>query len=93
MRKEITAIVKEAIKQQNVSYNRGHENQGASIDVLAEIYRLVGTRQLRGNKKAGELLTEIENFDNLNNEALKYAKQLSFPVRAYVKKEVLSLTR
>lgn len=93
MRKEISAIIKSAVAQQLVSYNKGHENQGASIDVLSEIQRLLSVKSLSRNKKAQALLTEITEFDTVNNEALKYAKHLSFPVRSFIKREVFGLTR
>lgn len=93
MRKEITAIIKSAITQQLVSYNKGHENQGASIDVLSEIQRLLGVKSLQRNKVAQSVLTDITDFDTVNNEALKYAKHLSFPVRSFIKREVFNLVR
>lgn len=93
MRKEIIAIIKEATTQQFGSYMKGHENQGASIDVLAEIQRLLSVKALSKNKNAQAVLTEIAEFDNLHNEALKYAKHLSFPVRNFIKREVRGLIR
>lgn len=93
MRKEITAIIDAAVKSQRVSYNRGHENQGASIDVLAEIRRLLSAPFLSRNKKAQEVLTEIQAFDTINNEAIKYAKHLSYQTRTLIQREVKALTR
>ena len=93
MRKEIISIIASAVKLQRVSYNKGHENQGASIDVLSEIRRLLSTQSLSRNKKAQEVLTEIQAFDTLHNEAIKYAKHLSFPVRGQIKRETFALIR
>ncbi|AIA64838.1 lysis inhibition; accessory protein [Cronobacter phage S13] len=93
MRKEITAIIKSATSQQFGSYLKGHENQGASIDVLSEIQRLLSVKAMSRNKNAQAVLTEIADFDNLHNEALKYAKHLSFPVRNFIKREVHNLVR
>lgn len=95
MRKEMNSIIKNAISQQRQSYNRGHENQGANIDVLSEVKRILSTKALSRNKKAISLLTEIHDFDTILNEhePLKYAKSLSFPVRNYIKKEIFNLIR
>lgn len=93
MRKEIKSIIDSALKQQLVAYNRGHENQGSSIDVLAEVRRLLSVPFLSRNKKAQDVLTEIQTFDTLNNEAIKYAKHLSYQTRTLIQREVKALTR
>lgn len=93
MRKELNKIVADAIKHQRISYNRGHENQGASIDVLAEIRRTLTGVGLQRNKSAQAVLTEISEFDTVNNEALKYAKSLSFTVRGFIRNEVRALIK
>ncbi|WNL62974.1 hypothetical protein [Citrobacter phage Ci1] len=93
MRKEIQGIIKRALTQQAGAYNRGHENSGASIDVLAEIRRLLSVQSLSRNKKAQEVLTEIAAFDTLNNEAIKFAKHLSYQTRLVIKQDLKAVIR
>ncbi|QHJ78824.1 MAG: hypothetical protein [Caudoviricetes sp.] len=93
MRKQLVSLVSDALVHQSISYNRGHENQGASIDVLSEVKRILSASGLSRNKNAQSVLTEIVDFDTTNNEALKYAKALSFTTRGFIKNEIKKLIK
>lgn len=90
MSEQLTQLIATAIKLQRVAYNAGHENQGASIDVMAYILREFASnpRQQR-NRRVQTLVSEIQGW-NETNDALKYAKPLAQNTRFAVRRAVLS---
>lgn len=84
--KFILDLISKAVKVQQVAYNNGHENQGASIDVVAEIYKTCTHNKYRGNREAGDLLMQIHNSDF--EDSLKYAKPLCFKAKSIIRSEL-----
>ncbi|QPB12387.1 rIII lysis inhibitor accessory [Providencia phage PSTCR6] len=78
-------FVQLALDLQRAAYQNGHENYGASIDVLAEALRILdGFKHLNPAQKA--LQIELTENDNL-----KYAKPLCSSARKAVRHFVVTL--
>ncbi|HHB0793423.1 TPA: hypothetical protein ACOA2N_003400 [Vibrio cholerae] len=78
-------FVKPILDLQRTAWQNGHENYGASIDVLAEALRILeGFKHLNPAQKS--LHTELTENDNL-----KYAKQLAPFARKSVRHFIVTL--
>ena len=74
-----------ALKLQRNAWNHGHENYGASIDVLAEAKDILEYFK-HLNPAQTELLVELKEIDEL-----KYAKPLGTAARKAVRHFVITL--
>lgn len=72
------SLVRGGVVAQRQAWNAGHENQGASIDVLA--YALEVASALPKNKKAVELVEYINQWDMEQGYGLRFAKDLDSSV-------------
>ena len=89
MSDNLDRLVAIGIKLQRVAYNTGHDNKGASIDVLAYILKeFDDIKRYARNRRVQYLISEIKTWD-LANDALKYAKPLAQNTRLSVRREIL----
>ena len=72
MNHQLKSIVNKALTKQRVAFNEGHENSGASIDVLAVIQ---STFKDSKDPKVVGILNQISEFEAVY-DALKHAKEL-----------------
>lgn len=77
--------IAQALEHQRKAWNFGHENYGASIDVLAEMQTVMSKFKYL-NPKQKELMVRLEQ-----NDTLKYAKRLGSSARNVVHQFIVSL--
>lgn len=92
MQKFISNLVKNAVAKQQKAYNNGHDNQGASIDVLAVAHHFAKFESANSkNRKADALAAHIDVWNTQNDNAITrgFNKDLDQEVVTYIAKEVL----
>lgn len=91
MQKFINNLVKNAIAKQRKAYAAGHDNQGASIDVLALVRGFAGSIASNDkNQKAATLEAQVELWNAQNENVLNrgFQKELDHEVITFIAKEV-----
>lgn len=92
MQKFIGNLVKNAIAKQRKAWENGHENQGASIDVMALVRGFATCEAINSkNQKAASLAAQVDVWNTQNGNVLDrgFQKELDQDVVTFVAREVL----